>query len=120
MVTYVRMLDADAEGADWREVARIVRNIDPESEAHRARRAFEIHLARAKWMVQTGYRHLLHAADWRSEVSQSCQGLKGNEGAPGGDPLRSTQLWVRPDACRRRRCRWVRRRWCRSFRRCSH
>jgi hypothetical protein len=24
MVTYMRLLDADAEGADWREVARIV------------------------------------------------------------------------------------------------
>ena len=23
-ITYMRMLDADAEGADWREVARIV------------------------------------------------------------------------------------------------
>jgi hypothetical protein len=25
----MRMLDADAEGADWREVARIVLHIDP-------------------------------------------------------------------------------------------
>jgi len=28
-VTYLRLLDADAEGADWREVARIVLHIDP-------------------------------------------------------------------------------------------
>ena len=27
-ITYMRMLDADAEGADWREVARIVLHID--------------------------------------------------------------------------------------------
>jgi len=29
-VTYMRMLDAEAEGADWREVCRIVLKIDPE------------------------------------------------------------------------------------------
>jgi hypothetical protein len=29
VVTYVRMLDADREGADWREVSRIVLHIDP-------------------------------------------------------------------------------------------
>ena len=31
-ITYMRLLDADAEGADWREVARIVLHIDPERE----------------------------------------------------------------------------------------
>jgi hypothetical protein len=30
-VTYLRLLDADAEGADWQEVARIVLHIDPTS-----------------------------------------------------------------------------------------
>ena len=30
LVTYLRLLDADAEGADWREVARIVLHLDPE------------------------------------------------------------------------------------------
>jgi hypothetical protein len=34
-------VDADAEGADWREVARIVLHIDPDRESDRARRAFE-------------------------------------------------------------------------------
>lgn len=33
LITYLRLLDADAEGADWREVARIVciliRNMNP-------------------------------------------------------------------------------------------
>jgi len=38
-VTYMRMLDADAEGAHWREVARIVLNIDPDREPDRARQA---------------------------------------------------------------------------------
>jgi len=49
-VTYMRLLNADAEGADWREVARIVLHIDPERELDRARQAFESHLARAKWV----------------------------------------------------------------------
>jgi Uncharacterized conserved protein (DUF2285) len=58
-VTYMRMLDADAECADWREVARIVLHIDPERQPERARQAFESHLARAKWASRTGYRLLL-------------------------------------------------------------
>jgi hypothetical protein len=59
IITYLRMLDADAEGADWREVAQIVLHIDPEREAVRARRAYDSHLARARWMTNDGYRYLL-------------------------------------------------------------
>ena len=59
LITYLRLLDADAEGADWREVANIVLHIDPDREPERARRAWESHLARAKWMTNSGYRHLL-------------------------------------------------------------
>jgi hypothetical protein len=59
LITYLRVLDADAEGADWREVAKIVLHIDPDREPERARRAHESHLARAKWMTEHGYRHLL-------------------------------------------------------------
>src|ERR1700758_1658158 len=40
-ITYLRLLDADAEGADWREVSRIVLHIDPDHDPGRARRAFE-------------------------------------------------------------------------------
>ena len=58
-VTYVRLLDSDTEGADWREVVRIVLRIDPDREPDRARRAFESHLARARWAARHGYRHLL-------------------------------------------------------------
>jgi hypothetical protein len=58
-VTYLRLLDADDEGADWREVARIVLHIDPDREPARARTAFDSHLARAKWMTEHGYRHVL-------------------------------------------------------------
>jgi hypothetical protein len=59
LVTYLRLLDANAEGADWREVASIVLKLDPEKEPQRAKRVWESHLARAKWMTETGYRHLL-------------------------------------------------------------
>ena len=52
VVTYIRMLDADREGADWREVSRIVLHIDPEQQPDRARRAFDSHLARAKWAAR--------------------------------------------------------------------
>jgi hypothetical protein len=66
MVTYLRILDADQEGADWREVSRVVLHVDPEQDADRARRTFESHLARAKWMTQVGYRHLLRGGASRS------------------------------------------------------
>jgi len=64
-VTYCRMLDAERASADWREVARIVLHIDPEAEADRARRAFDTHLARAKWIARTGHRQLLRRGTLR-------------------------------------------------------
>jgi hypothetical protein len=60
----MRMLDADAGGADRRKVAQIVLRIDAYSEPERARRTFDTHLARAKWMARTGYRLLLKAGRW--------------------------------------------------------
>lgn len=59
LVTYLRLLDAAEDGADWREVAAIVLHIDPAREPLRARRAWETHLVRARWMTEHGYRHLL-------------------------------------------------------------
>ena len=59
IVTYLRMLDAEADGADWKEVAHIVLHIDPVMEPERALRAFDSHPARAKWMSEEGYNHLL-------------------------------------------------------------
>jgi hypothetical protein len=66
-VTYMRLLDADAENADWREVARIVLHLDPTLEPDRARRAFDSHLARAKWVARHGYRQLLQKARPKDE-----------------------------------------------------
>jgi hypothetical protein len=59
LVTYLRLLDADAEGADWREVARIVLRLDVEKDPDHVRQIWQSHLSRAKWMTETGYRHLL-------------------------------------------------------------
>jgi hypothetical protein len=37
----------------------IVLRINPAREPERARRAWEIHLARARWMTEHGWQHLL-------------------------------------------------------------
>jgi hypothetical protein len=57
--TYLRMLDAADEGADWHEVVQVIFGIDPAREPERARIIYDSHLARARWMTQSGYRHLL-------------------------------------------------------------
>lgn len=54
VVTYMRLLQAEGEGADWREVARVVLHIDPEREPSRALTAYQSHLARAKWVTEQG------------------------------------------------------------------
>ena len=59
LITYLRLLDAAAEGADWREVAQIVLRIDSTQDPDRAQRVWASHLARARWMTESGYRHLL-------------------------------------------------------------
>jgi hypothetical protein len=58
-VNYIRLLDAEAEGADWCEVVAIIFGIDPGKEPERAKRIHDSHLARAHWMTEKGYRHLL-------------------------------------------------------------
>ncbi|TPI29117.1 DUF2285 domain-containing protein [Mesorhizobium sp. B3-2-1] len=60
---YMRLFDADSDGADWREVVRILFGIDPKEEPRRARQVHDSHLARARWMTRTGYRHLLRKTD---------------------------------------------------------
>lgn len=54
VVTYTRLLQAESEGADWQEVARLVLHIDPEREPDRARNAYLTHLKRAKWITEQG------------------------------------------------------------------
>ncbi|WP_263854079.1 DNA -binding domain-containing protein [Sphingomonas parva] len=56
---YLRLLDADADGADWREAVAVIFDIDPGREPERAERMHATHLARARWMTEVGYAHLL-------------------------------------------------------------
>ena len=58
-VTYLRILDADEEGADWREVVQIIFDLDAAVEPDRARLVHDSHLERARWMTTHGYKHLL-------------------------------------------------------------
>lgn len=58
-ICYLRLLDADAEGADWREVARLILHLEPDREEERVRGIWQRHLDRAKWMTTHGYREYL-------------------------------------------------------------
>ena len=58
--TYLRLLDAAAEHADWREVAMIVLGLDPNADSEHAKRVHTAHLERARWMTRVGYRDLLY------------------------------------------------------------
>ena len=71
-VTYLRLLDAHTDGADWSEVARIVLHRDPVAEEDRTRACWESHLARAQWMTKQGYRRILQQAV--AEATQEAQG----------------------------------------------
>lgn len=55
---YLRLLDAAADGADWREAATVLFGLDPDGDAEHARRVHDSHLARARWMTECGYRFL--------------------------------------------------------------
>lgn len=57
--TYLRLLDAAADGADWREAAALVLGLDVAADPERARQTHDSHLARARWMTEHGYRDLL-------------------------------------------------------------
>lgn len=70
-VTYLRLLDAERDGAHWTEVARIVLHRDPDREEARTRRCFESHLARAQWMTKRGYRRLLEQSVEQARRSRS-------------------------------------------------
>ena len=59
MKEYMRVLDAAADGADWREAVNVIFGIDPDAEPERARRVHDSHLARARWMTEHGYRQIL-------------------------------------------------------------
>jgi len=59
LAIYLRLLMAEEEGADWREVVEVLFGLNPAAEPARAKIVHDSHLARAHWMTRTGYRHLL-------------------------------------------------------------
>lgn len=61
LVTYLRLLDAEAAGAPWQEAARLLLGADP-GRAALARLRYETHLSRARWMAEAGYLKLLDDA----------------------------------------------------------
>jgi hypothetical protein len=62
LATYLRLLDAESEGAPWEEVAEIIFGIDPKTDLLRAQAVYETHLARAHWMTNNGYRDLIRSS----------------------------------------------------------
>ena len=52
MKLYLRLLDAETDGADWREAVEVLFGIDPAKEPERASRVHRSHLARARWMTE--------------------------------------------------------------------
>lgn len=56
---YLRLLDAESEGAPLADIAWILLGIDAALEPERAWRVHDTHLGRARWMTEHGYRDLL-------------------------------------------------------------
>ncbi|OYY77203.1 MAG: hypothetical protein B7Y43_12085 [Sphingomonas sp. 28-62-20] len=52
---YLRLLDAEASGADWKEVAQVVLKVDPQNDRQRCKQMYESHLARARWISAQGF-----------------------------------------------------------------
>src|SRR3546814_2738334 len=50
LIVYLRLLDAEADGADWADVARIVLHLDPADKPREARAVHAAPLKRARWM----------------------------------------------------------------------
>ena len=59
MKLYMRLLDANRDGADWREAVHVLFGLDPEHDPKRCRSIHDAHLARARWMTDRGYRELV-------------------------------------------------------------
>ena len=60
--TCLRVLDAETDGADWQDIARIVLNLDVTANPGGARSEYLEHLAEARRLVADGYRDLIEPA----------------------------------------------------------
>jgi len=56
---YLRLLDAEAAGVDWKTAAHQILNLDPIADYDHAKSVFDRFLARAQWMTRIGYEQLL-------------------------------------------------------------
>jgi Uncharacterized conserved protein (DUF2285) len=56
---YLRLLDAEAAGAPWREAAEVVLGLGADVDDDWVCRIHQSHLARAHWLVDGGYKDLL-------------------------------------------------------------
>lgn len=66
MKLYMRLLDAERDGADWREAVHILFGLDPALDPERCRSIHDAHLARAHWMTERGYRELVRESQWKT------------------------------------------------------
>ncbi|WP_157016628.1 DNA -binding domain-containing protein [Mesorhizobium xinjiangense] len=62
MATYARLLDAEADGACWEEIVEVIFGLDPETDPEWASRIYTSHIARARWMSEHGFRHLVRSS----------------------------------------------------------
>lgn len=55
---YLRLLDAETAGADWREIVPLLFGLDVASDPKRAEDMHATHLARAKWLRDGAHKGL--------------------------------------------------------------
>lgn len=65
---YIHLLDADKAAPErWQQAVASLFGIDATQESDRARRVYDGHLARARWMTEVGYRQLAQLEMRRSD-----------------------------------------------------
>jgi hypothetical protein len=64
---YAELLDANAAGMGWAEGARLILDLDVAVDSENARKCWESHLARARWIVGEGLGSALQAFERKSE-----------------------------------------------------
>ncbi len=62
LATYLRLLDAESEGAAWQEVTKVIFDLDPVSDPARAEQTYRSHLERAHWMIENGFKDLIRSS----------------------------------------------------------
>lgn len=55
VTTYLRLLDSESAGVSWEASARAHLAVEPRDDPERARRRFDSHVARARWIASQGY-----------------------------------------------------------------